>query len=267
MADKKKKRAPWSWQKKIAAILTSAGLLAGGSVVWWATRPGEVIDVTEKAAGARYKSGVLKRARKRKNPARDLKGITLHQTGTKGVGTKAWPKMTAHYGVQKDGRVYRIHPPEVYLFASNGLNGRTLSIEVAGLFGNQDMPPAQVRGLHEAIQLAKKDAKAIGADLEFIYGHRQSTKGRPFGPKRSIWVNGAVWADKRRIVSMEPDRTFGTGRTIPAQWFIEDGETTDAAIASFGLADAIEAQGDGAEGFPIEDGRDFFGEPGENPDQ
>ncbi len=245
MADKKK-RGPWSWQKKLAAILSAATVFASTGIVYWTTRPDlEVIDVTSKSASARYKkSGVLKRARQRKDAPKFLRGITLHQTATRGVGTKAWPKMTAHYGVATNGDVYRIHPPGTYLFAANALNGRTLSIEVAGFFGKQNMPPAQVRGLHKAIRVAIADAAEIGAELTHIYGHRQATRGKPFGPQRSIFVNGAKWASDRRILAMDVDATFGTGLKIPGRWLVDDGPVAADAAPTFG---AFEFGGDSAE--------------------
>ena len=238
MADKKK-REPWSWKKKLAAILSAATVFASTGVVYWTTRPDlEVIDVTSKAASARYKkSGVLKRARQRRNAPKFLKGITLHQTATRGVGTKAWPHMTAHYGVATNGDVYRIHPPGTYLFASDALNGRTLAIEVAGFFGKQNMPPAQVAGLHKAIRVAIADAAEIGAELTHIYGHRQSTRGKPFGPQRSIFVNGAKWANDRKILAMDVDATFGTGLRIPDKWLVADGPVAADAAPTFGAFD------------------------------
>lgn len=272
MSDKKKRKG-FSWQQKIGALVAGAGTIAGGFWgLWWWNRPPvmEVIDVTAKAAGAKYRSGNLKRLRKRKNPARDLKGITLHQTATRGVGTKAWPKMTAHYGVQKDGRIYRIHPPEVYLYAANALNGRTVSIEVAGLFGKQDLPKLQAIGLQQAIKLAKTDAAKIGATLKFIYGHRQATKGKPFGPQRSIWQNGGVWANDHGVLETEPDRTFGTGRKIPQSWLIPDG-AGDEAVATFAAAFGpdldVDQLGTGTPPEGHDDDDDTHGTPGENPEQ
>ena len=262
MADKKK-RDPWTWKKKLAAILTAATVFASSGVVYWATRPDlTVIDVTDKSASARYKrSGVLKRARQRKNAPKFLTGITVHQTATRGVGTKAWPKMTAHYGVASNGDVYRIHPPGTYLFAADALNGRTLSIEVAGFYGNQNMPAAQVAGLHRAIHIAIADAKEIGATLTHIYGHRQSTKGKPFGPQRSIFVNSAKWANDRKILAMDVDATFGTGRTIPAKWLVDDDVSgLEAAVAPTFGAFSVANESEYPEAEATDDDDDQHGE-------
>lgn len=180
--------------------------------------PVEVVDVEAKAAGARYKkSGELKR---RSFRAWDqLSGIVLHQIGVREVGRAAYPNVTAHIGVHHDGTIYRIHPLPTRLAASDALNPDTVSIEVAGLFGQDTpIPQAQVYGLRQAIRLIQQEVAANGGRIEAVYAHRQGARDRPLDPQAGLWREGALWAEEKLGIVTRPSYTRGSGRPIPAHW-------------------------------------------------
>ena len=197
----------------LAAVGTGLAVAGGGS--------GKIIDVRDKAAGARYKqSGNLKRSPRRKMS--DVTGIALHQVGIgepgdpgKTVGVRAYPKMTAHLAVHHTGDVYWIHPFDVRLFATNGLNRETISIEVAGKFGkNSPITAVQAAGVRKAIAFAKSQGAKDGAKITKIWTHRQSWNKRAADPGPAIWKAGALRSGLTRPVF----ETRGTGKTVPGSW-------------------------------------------------
>lgn len=200
----------------IAALV----LLAGD-----AAPTAEVVDVRKEAATARYNrgnvAGTLKRAKTR--DPRDIRGIMLHQVGVADVGDGAWRKMSYHWGVTKDGRVYRIHPAEIELFHGHGLNHTTVAISVEGNYGDGDeMPAAQSSALKAAISMARAEILQKGGEVESIFAHRQTSGDRGRDPAEDPWQDGALWAAATYGIKIHQDFTHGSGSPIPDRWMEPD---------------------------------------------
>lgn len=208
-------RTPW-----IAGLLGTLAAFTALAIVR-ARGGGAVVDLRNAARGVKYKStaGSLAGRVKRSITRRDVKrvtGITLHQWGVRNVGDAAHRKVTAHYSVGMDGTVYRVHPIETWLAASNGLNNRTISIELSGLYGkNSRVPDAIIAGGRRAVEAARADARAAGTEITDIWAHRQADDDRGMDPGPDAWARVAVPSGLR----IQPNETFGTGRQIPESWF------------------------------------------------
>ncbi len=215
--------------------------------------------------------------RKRTRAWREIKGITLHQTGIHGFGARAWPKVTAHLGVHSDGQVMLIHPLQAYLWSSDALNRDTVAIEVAGNFigdparpdsywkpggGPSTLTPAMIDGLRRAIRWIVAEVAKNGGEITDIFAHRQAKRGKSNCPGAAIWLNAGVWAQEELGKGNGgPGFKRGDGQLIPPAW---DPRLLDG-ILSFGDADdyvidfdSMTAE-DGAE-YPTE-GEDPFAEP------
>lgn len=211
------------------ALAGVLGLIAVGGAVALLSSDGfgdvEVVDVQDKAAKATYNrggpgvKGTLKRGRTRPGGASGVRAIMLHQVGVRNVGEAAWPKMSYHYGVSEDGRIFRIHPIETLLFHGHGLNDTTIAIAVGGNYGSgEKMPAKQARALRAAIALAKRETETRGGEIESIFAHRQTSSDRGNDPSKDPWRQGALWAQANLGVRLHPDFRHGTGRTIPDDW-------------------------------------------------
>lgn len=214
-SERMRDRTPW-----IAGVLGT--LAAFAALALARTRGGgAVVDLRDAARNVKYSSragglaGRVKRSITRRDVQR-VTGITLHQWGVSNVGDAAHRKVTAHYSVGMDGTVYRVHPIETWLAASNGLNNRTVSIELSGLYGkNSRVPDAIVAGGRRAIQAAVADARAAGTEIREIWAHRQADNGRGMDPGPDAWARVAVPSG----LLIQPNETLGDGLQIPESWF------------------------------------------------
>lgn len=184
-----------------------------------------IVDVQAEAADAIYTrgsvKGQLKRARTR-DPSK-IRGIMLHQVGVANVGDGAWKKMSYHYGVTKDGRIYKIHPLDIKLLHGHGLNTTTVAVAIEGNYGPGDeMPAAQARALRAAIALAHDEILATGGTPEAIFAHRQTHESRGRDPSEDAWQEGALWARDALGMKIPEDFKHGSGRTIPDRWMEPD---------------------------------------------
>jgi len=185
-----------------------------------------IVDIRDQAASARYSRGSLAGRNKRTSLGRNdwskIDGIVLHQVAVDNVGRAAYPKMTAHLAVHHDGTVYWIHPLNVRLAHGHGFNNDTIGIEVAGHFRNADkMPRAQALGLRRAIQFAKEQGAANGAEIRNLYAHRQSSDDRYCDPGRDIMQRGGMWAARTMGMSVLPGHVRGDGDPLPPDWLKE----------------------------------------------
>lgn len=180
---------------------------------------GDVVDLRHAARNVTYRkgqlAGITKRTFKGKRDLADVDGIMLHQWGVSSVGRGAHRKVTAHLSVGHDGTVYYIHPFDTWLAHGNGLNGRTVSIEVAGLYGRDSVVPAPIiAGTRRAIAFARQEMHRQGGTLRTIWAHRQTNKNRAMDPGPDIWRRAAVPSG----LTMHRDETRGSGKPIPDYW-------------------------------------------------
>jgi hypothetical protein len=201
---------PWPW------IAGGLGTIAALTVFALAASR-KVVDLTAASRTVRYPDsprthpslrGVNKRTARKPRDIEDIDGVMVHQWGVAQVGKAAHRKVTAHYSVDHDGTVYRVHPVRTWLAHGNGLNGSTVSIEAAGLYGKDSVvPDAVVRGVRQAIALARDDVAAAGGQITKIWAHRQTNDSRAMDPPPDLWRRAAMTSG----LLVQPKKTFGDG--------------------------------------------------------
>lgn len=192
------------------------------------------VDVTDRSPADK---------RKRTRAWSRITGIVLHQTGVHGFPARAWPRVTAHVGVDTDGKVWWIHPLQAHLWASHGFNATTVAIEVAGNYRREEgrlhsfwakgggpdaLTPAAVEGIRRAIQFIIAEVERHGGRIAYVHAHRQASKTRPACPGEAIWRAGGVWAQETLGLSDGGDGyTIGDGLPIPRAWDERRGQAGD----------------------------------------
>jgi len=180
--------------------------------------PGQVVDLTAEAANVTYKRGSVagQRKRDRKRSMADVVGITLHNWGVKDVGRAAHKKGTYHLSIHNDGTVYLVHPFDTYLYHGHGLNRSTVGISLGDIPGATLTAP-QREGLRKALSYAVAEIRRQGGRADFLYAHRQSSRDRGADPGAAVWLEAVSYGWGLGL-RPDPQRTWGSGKPIPAQW-------------------------------------------------
>lgn len=177
----------------------------------------------------------------------DIWGVTFHQCGCLlGDRPGRWDTLRAHIGVTRDGTVIIVNPLERIIYHGNGLNSRTIGIEIDGLHegllgvrrtapgdaGPHPLTDLQVRACDEILfpWLVGK-FEANGGVWRNIHAHRQSSPTRRADPGSEIWQRIAMpWIERLHAKGGDwgsaqdggPDFTMNTskgrGRPIPRDW-------------------------------------------------
>lgn len=207
----------WAW------VAGGLGTIAALTVFALASRS-RVVDLRNASKNVRYADserthpslrGVLKRSARKPRDIEKVDGIMLHQWGVHKVGDAAHRKVTAHLSVGHDGTVYYVHPFATWLAHGNGLNGSTVSIEIAGLYGKDSIvPTATIRGARRAVAFARDEIRRQGGKVEKIWAHRQTSAGRAMDPGPDIWRRVAMTSG----LLVQPSETRGTGKPLPDSW-------------------------------------------------
>ncbi|EDM79598.1 N-acetylmuramoyl-L-alanine amidase, family 2 [Plesiocystis pacifica SIR-1] len=164
---------------------------------------------------------------KRHKRSKGFDAVVLHQTGfSRGNDPTRYRKVTAHFVILPDGKIIQLHPLSAKLWAADGFNNRSVSIEFAGNFkaatgkwwspdkyGADEPTPAQIQAGRALLRMLK----SIG--IRHVFAHRQSSAKRGNDPGPQIWASVGEWA----IRSLEldnggPNYAIGGGSPIPDQW-------------------------------------------------
>ncbi|MCH9681290.1 MAG: N-acetylmuramoyl-L-alanine amidase [Deltaproteobacteria bacterium] len=164
----------------------------------------------------------------------DVYALVLHQMGfSRGSDPGRYDRVTAHYLVLPDGRVYQLHDHDKRLPAASGLNTGSVSVEFAGNLpsrarstdpkhywspdshGMDQLTPAQVAGGRMLVDTLYRQGW-----LTHILAHRQGGPGRGLDPGPDIWREVGAWAVRQYGLDWGgPDFAVSGGSPIPAHWW------------------------------------------------
>lgn len=166
---------------------------------------------------------------KRKNLKRGkVYALVLHQMAfSRGNDTKKYDTVTAHFIITPDGKIAQLHPISAYLYASNGFNKHSVSVEFAGnfpsirgrcwkskKFGCHKLTSAQIEAGRYLIRYL---INKIG--LTHILTHRQSSGSRGNDPGPDIWYHIGQWAiENLGLRDGGAGFKIGGGLPIPDSW-------------------------------------------------
>lgn len=173
-----------------------------------------------------------------------ITGLVLHQTGTmlpitarqirRSGGDRVLAKarrmarMPVHGAASACGLAVLTRPLESYLYAANGFNETTLSIEFEGRYPGLDdgsVPSSLICAGVELIREIVREGRALGMPLEWFYAHRQSSPSRRADPGEQLWRMMKPVAESFGLTSVPELRLRSTskkapglGRAIPEDW-------------------------------------------------
>ncbi len=170
--------------------------------------------------------------RKTPRSVTDIDSVVVHQMGfQRGSDPTRYLGVPAHYVIMPDGGVAQLHDWERYLYTSNGLNSRSLGVELAGNFPNangtwwkpeqfgMDRPtPEQIKSLQKLLRYVKRELIRQNTDLKAVFAHRQSSGAKANDPGPDVWRGiYPVFAE----LGVQDTRNFsiGSGKALPADWF------------------------------------------------
>ncbi len=187
----------------------------------------------------------------RRDPKR-IDGIVLHQTACSfGPSDDATARHRRALGVAchamafRDGAAVLANPLPWTVLHGNGLNDRSLGLEIEGLYSGLEDDPSTVpdeakrttwggrpdtvstllvaagrRALRELVERGR----AEGMPLRYIWAHRQSSGTRRSDPGETLW-RAIVTEYAVPVLGMQTQpalvlasKSSGPGRPIPAQW-------------------------------------------------
>lgn len=216
--------------KALTAALIIAGALAG----WKLGAPGGsssgyVPKFVDRRAQARLSDAAAPHTRKR-SKSEKVDAVVLHQMAfSRGNEPSRYDSVTAHYRILPDGTIVWAHDWSTRLPASNGFNGRSISVEFAGNLPNKEgsRDPAdfwkpEKFGMdnltHEQVMAGRwlmRNLRAKG--IKFVFAHRQSApKGNDPGP--AIWRRVAEYAKTIGMSDGGDGYHLPGGSPIPDHW-------------------------------------------------
>jgi hypothetical protein len=189
--------------------------------------------VTEALGGCRIIDLTAQSDRSVRKGTRDPKtvyALVLHQMACcfrRRDPLKSYLKIKAHFAILPEGQILQLHPVSALIWASHGLNARSVAVEFAGNFPNihgkwwkgetygRNRPtPAQ---LEAGRCLVRHLIRTMG--LRVILAHRQSSNMRGNDPGPEVWYHVGQWAlDNLGLSDGGPGFKIGTGAPIPDAW-------------------------------------------------
>jgi hypothetical protein len=182
-------------------------------------------------------------------------GITIHQTGVlysvndrqiaaangdERLALANRAKKIAAHAVSFDGFFTKTYPLEWYIYHGNGLNRKTLGLEIDGLYpGLLDKPETvelehltsiwkgtatdlidrRVKSARAALRYLVDEGRKLGMPIKYIYAHRQSSATRRSDPGEELWRKVVEeYAVPELGLETRPTFTTGSGRVIPDDW-------------------------------------------------
>jgi hypothetical protein len=175
-------------------------------------------------------------------PWSSITGITLHQTACLlGENPPRWYSVPAHVGVTRRGRILYLHSLSLNVPHGNGLNARTVGVEIDGTFegvegdrktwwpspgykGPMTPTPEQLEASRDAVRWIVEEVARHGGRVRFIHAHRQSSASRESDPGSRIWQEVGVWAQRELGLSdggpgfVVAKGGVAQGSPIPESW-------------------------------------------------
>lgn len=178
----------------------------------------------------------------------DIDTIVLHQTAVPHYGvTRAqveraggdedraqrWRalEIACHAMAYGEGWVCLAHRIRSYVHHGHRLNGRSLGLEVEGLYPGlaggdvwggatpTELTELTVAAARQAVLALVRDVRALGGEIRYIAAHRQSSADRRADPGEELWRRVAVeYATPELGLRRHPDWTIGDGLPLPAAW-------------------------------------------------
>lgn len=120
----------------------------------------------------------------------------------------------------------------------NGCNPIAQGMEVDGLYAGIDgdmrtvfQQKTPTPHMESTLEVARaglrwlvENSLAEGAQIQYLWAHRQSSAMRRSDPGEWLWRNVATWARDHLKLKWEPTRTWGDGYRLPAQWGVDGGD-------------------------------------------
>ena len=170
--------------------------------------------------------------RKTPRSVADIDSVVVHQMGfQRGSDPTRYLGVPSHYVIMPDGTVAQLHNWERYLYTSNGLNSRSLGVELAGNFPNSngtwwkpeqfgmDRPtPEQIDSLKNLLRYVKHELETEGSALKAVFAHRQSSGAKANDPGPDVW-RGIYPLFAELQLQDTRDFAIGSGKSLPADWF------------------------------------------------
>ena len=164
----------------------------------------------------------------RPRPPGSVYALVLHQMAfSRGSDPNRYLRTNSHFAIMPDGTTVQLHPVSALLWASNGLNPRSVAVEFAGNFPNvrgRCWSPA-THGCHRLTdaqivagrRLVDHLIRTIG--LTHVLAHRQSSATRENDPGPDVWYHVGQWAvEQRGMKDGGPTFKVGTGNPILPAW-------------------------------------------------
>jgi len=166
---------------------------------------------------------------------RDIKGVTLHQTGcTMPTDPRNWRRLNAHVGLPKGGGIVLVNAFTDMIWHGQGLSQHTIGIEIEGNFygveGRENtlwkgggsaavLTDDQLVASMELFKYISAQFLANGQTWEVVKAHRQSYRSRHGDPGSEIWQKIAIpWMEKLGASDGGSGWFTGSGRPIPRDW-------------------------------------------------
>ena len=123
-------------------------------------------------------------------------------------------KVKAHFAVinQWPEFVYN-NDAALYMESANGLNSRSVSIEIEGNYPISSNDRLSQSLADKAIS-AMRFIKSQCPNMKYVFAHRQSYFNRVRDPGQEIWQKVAL----KSGLQIEPNFTVGSGNPIPSNW-------------------------------------------------
>lgn len=171
---------------------------------------------------------------------KNVTAIVLHQTASLiGEIPERWHGVPIHFGVTREGKIIQLYGLTEVCNHANGLNGRSVGIEIDGWYCGvegkpktlwqpkganpprtpMDLPTVQANAAKEVVKHIIDVVGANGGAVTHIHPHRQSSEERRSDPGSLIWKTVGLWA-KTQFGLKDGGATFtvGTGLVIPEDW-------------------------------------------------
>lgn len=130
-----------------------------------------------------------------------------------------------------DGFVCLPAPLRWYIHHGNGLNARSLGLEIEGNYPGvlggttvngktaTEVTETVVVAARHALRLLVENGRNEGCPIQFIYAHRQTSNTRRADPGEALWRSVVLeYAVPVLGLKTQPARTWGTGLPIPRAW-------------------------------------------------
>lgn len=130
----------------------------------------------------------------------------------------------AHVTSWTNGAFTAAYPLRAYVWHGNGANGRSIGLEVEGLYngrpGGSDAEPTDetIATAREAVRWIVEAARSEGITIRYMLAHRQYSRTRQADPGWRLWRDVALWSEDALGLVTLPDLVDGEGRPIPRDW-------------------------------------------------